>query len=99
VQSFVNRLMIAVAIVGLLLGAVLALRFKVFVLAPTVLVMLSIIGIGGILRSETVWWMASAILVGATSLQFGYLGGSVLHFIGGRREKNKSESTHSCSPK
>jgi hypothetical protein len=91
--------MIAVAIVGLLLGAGLAPRFRVFVLGPVVLVMLAIIGINGILRGETVWWMASAMLVGATSLEFGYLGGCFLHLVVGSREKSKSGSTHSCSPK
>ena len=57
-------------------GAVLGLRYKVFILAPTVLfVLLAVIGVG-VARGTGIWAMALEMLVASTALQLGYVAGS-----------------------
>jgi hypothetical protein len=72
--------MAAIAIISVLVGASLGLRFKVFVLFPAIPSVLAIIAVGGTLRDQTIWWIVVAMVVGAISVQLGYFCGSFLWF-------------------
>jgi hypothetical protein len=69
------------ASVGVLLGAVLGLRFKVLVLVPVICAALPIVVVAGIARGEGLWRLALAMIVVATSLQLGYILGIVVRFV------------------
>jgi hypothetical protein len=57
-------------------GAVLGLRYKVLILAPTLLfVLLAVIGVG-VARGAGIWAIALEMLVASTALQLGYVAGS-----------------------
>lgn len=70
--------MVAIAISGFLIGVTLSLRFRVFVLVPVTLSALAVIAVGEGLRGESIWWIALASLLTATSVQAGYLIGGLL---------------------
>jgi hypothetical protein len=67
---------VTVVFIGLTVGFLLGLRFKVFVLIPTILLAVILIGIGGIS-----WSNAGQMLLTSAALQMGYLGGLVAHAI------------------
>ena len=71
-----------VVFIGLTVGFLLGLRFKVFVLIPTILLAVILIGIGGIS-----WSNAGQMLLTSAALQMGYLGGLIAH------EPNLEQST------
>jgi hypothetical protein len=68
-------------VIGILVGAVLALRFKVLVLVPVICVELAIVLVDGIARGNGAWWSALAIVAIATSTQVGYFTGSVIKSV------------------
>jgi hypothetical protein len=76
--------MITLMIVGLAIGAVLGMRFNVFVLFPAMLVAVPVsVGIASV-QGGGVWHTLLAIVLSITALQLGFLvGGIVLH--AGRR--------------
>jgi hypothetical protein len=68
-------------IFGSLIGAVLGLRFKVFILIPTGCFALAIAAVDGLARGHALRWIAITMITAATSLQIGYLGGCVLRSL------------------
>ncbi len=70
--------MIILATIGTLIGAVLGLRFKVLVLVPVMVFALAIVAVDGIARGDSVWQLVAAMVVVATSVQLGFLGGSAV---------------------
>ena len=73
--------MIILAVIGILVGAVLGLRFKVLVLIPAMCVELAIVLTGGIAGGNRLWWIALAMIVIATSTQVGFFTGSVVRSV------------------
>jgi len=69
--------MLMPAIIGFLIGAAVAQRFKVLMLIPVVLLTLLIIIAGSITRTE-LWTISLGALIVTGSLQIGYLAGSAL---------------------
>jgi hypothetical protein len=65
--------MIKTIIASLLLGAVLSLRFKVLILAPTIIAAWAVLTGIGLVREITVAWVVLEIVVVTTSLEVGYL--------------------------
>ena len=64
------------AIVSILVGTLLGLRFRVFILVPTItFALVFVIGVG-VAREAGIWWIALEMVLVATALQLGYLGGS-----------------------
>jgi len=63
----------ATIIASLLVGAVLALRFKVFILVPTILAAWAVLTGIGLAWEITAAWIALEIAVVTTALQVGYL--------------------------
>jgi hypothetical protein len=73
--------MMIVILMGVLVGAVLGLRFKMFVLVSVFCAGLPFIIVGGISRGDGFWRVALAMIVLATSVQVGYTLGSVLQSV------------------
>jgi hypothetical protein len=74
--------MVAVLIIICTLsGVVLGLRFKVFVLAPAMLLATAVTIASGIMRGHAPSFVALATLGTLVSLQIGYLVGSVLLYL------------------
>ena len=67
-----------VALATLCIGSVLGLRFSVFVMLPALCVVVAAITAWTLVQGGTLGSIAVLNVVGATGLQFGYLGGSVL---------------------
>ena len=70
-------------VTGILVGAVLGVRFNVLVLVPVICGALVIVLLDGIARGGGFWWVATTMIVIATALQLGYVLGSVVHFVMG----------------
>jgi hypothetical protein len=70
--------MMALTIFSLILGAVLGLRFNVFVLIPVIISELIVVTIEGIVQGADVWLVVAAIIAASTALQLGYLGSAVM---------------------
>ena len=66
-----------VALTTLCIGSALGLRFRVFVLLPAILVGVIVIT-AWVAQGATIGSIAVLNVVGATCLQFGYLGGAVM---------------------
>lgn len=60
----------------LLIGVVLGLRFKVLILVPTIGLALSMIALNG--TADGIWRLVGTMILVATFLQLGYVGGSFL---------------------
>jgi hypothetical protein len=73
--------MIILILLSLLVGAVLGLRFKVFVLVPVISGALAIVVVDGIARGDPLWRLAFTMIVIATVLQLGYILGNVVRFV------------------
>jgi hypothetical protein len=63
------------AIIGVLVGVGLGLRFKVLVLAPTIALAMMFATLVGIAQSDHLWSIAFNIVISTTALQLGYLAG------------------------
>jgi len=70
-----------------LAGATLALRFKVLALLPTTVFLLAVVGIGLVIRGDTIWWICVMMLAAAASLQLGYFGTSLLRIMLARNDR------------
>jgi hypothetical protein len=70
-------------LIGVLVGAVLGVRFTVFVLVPVIFVALAIVAVGGVVRGDDLWQLAISMIVIATSVQVGYILGIVTQFVMG----------------
>jgi hypothetical protein len=75
--------MIMLILTGVLVGAVLGLRFKMLVLVPVLCGALAFIVIGGIAGGDTLWRLAFTMIVFATVLQMGYFLGNVIRLVTG----------------
>lgn len=77
--------MILLAMVSLLLGALLAQRFKVLVLMPATAIALGVAFATGVTHAHTAWSMILTVVTAATSMQIGYfiLGSGVRHVWAG----------------
>ena len=76
--------MVTFTIVGVLVGALLGMRFRVFILLPVVLLTVAIVAAVGLARESGAWRILLEIVVVMTALELGYLGGSVGARIGRR---------------
>ena len=65
--------MSTIIIASLLVGAVLALRFKIFILVPTIIAAWAILTGIGLVWEITAAWVVLEIAVVTTARQFGYL--------------------------
>jgi hypothetical protein len=70
--------MVVYLIIGAMAGIVLGLCFKVFVLAPAMLLAMALAIASGIMRGHAPSVIALATLGTLASLQIGYLGGCIL---------------------
>jgi hypothetical protein len=73
--------MMILILIGVLVGAVLGLRFKVFVLAPVICIALVIVAVDGVARGDELWRLAVSMIVIATAVQLGYILGIVIQFV------------------
>jgi hypothetical protein len=74
--------MLTLAIVTLLTGILLGMRFKVLVLVPALALAIGAVLAGGVAHQEDAGAIALAMLIAAVGLQLGYLGGlSVNHAL------------------
>jgi hypothetical protein len=62
---------------GVILGALLALRFKVLVLVPVLLMGILLITGVGIGQNKGFWWTTLGVVLGSIGLQAGYLIGGL----------------------
>jgi hypothetical protein len=69
--------MVTFTIVSVLVGALLGMRFRVFILLPVVLLAVAIVATVGLARESGAWRILLEIVVVMTALELGYLGGSV----------------------
>ena len=85
--------MLTLTIVTILVGAVLGLRYKVFILLPAVtFVLVFVIGVG-VARGAGIWRIALDMMVATTALQLGYAGGSAFAAARKRRKLHSGEHT------
>jgi hypothetical protein len=84
-----------VALTMLCIGSALGLRFRIFVLLPAILLGLFVCTACGLAQATTIWSITLTNVVGATCLQFGYLGGALLKFLilAGRFDGTKSSQS------
>src|ERR1700704_3651588 len=73
--------MMLLILTGVLVGAMLGLRLKVFVLVPVICAALVIVVVDGIAREEAIWRLAFSMIMVITALQLGYFLGSVVRFV------------------
>ena len=73
--------MMLLILTGVLVGAVLGLRLKVFVLVPVICGALAIVVVDGIAREDTLWQLAFSMIMIITALQLGYFLGNVIRFV------------------
>ena len=73
-----NTMALEIAIIYVLAGAALGLRFKVLILAPAVTLTMLFAAIVGIARGDTFWAIAIAMILHVTAIQVGYLGGILI---------------------
>src|SRR5258708_3895845 len=66
------------AIISVLAGTALGLRYKVFVLVPAVTLSIMFAVMGGIARGDRLWSILLAMAILGTAVQFGYLAGIML---------------------
>ena len=69
------------AIIGVVIGIALGLRYKVFVLVPAVLFAMILAIAIGVARADSVWSIVLATVVVVTAVQLGYLAGVVMRAI------------------
>jgi len=71
--AFAGALMTALTTISFFAGAVLGLRFKVFILVPVIGFALAFIAVSGALRGESIGMLRFAMAVVATCTQLGYV--------------------------
>lgn len=65
--------MLLLATISLLVGAVLAQRFKIMILIPATGIMLVVAVGAGVAQAHTVWWTILMIAAAGASMQVGYI--------------------------
>jgi hypothetical protein len=94
--------MLALIAIAALVGATLALRFKVFALVPATIFLLVIVAIDLRLRGDAIWWVGVAMFATAASLQLGYFAASLLQVLlpgmGRPTPISGDRRTHSAAP-
>jgi hypothetical protein len=70
--------MLVLTMISFLIGVVLGLRFKVFILVPAIGLALAMVAVNG--AGDGTWQLVVAMVLVATFLQLGYVGGSILRF-------------------
>jgi hypothetical protein len=81
-------------VAGILVGAILGLRFNIVILIPVTCAALTIAAVEGTAGGESFWYIASTVVLVVTALQLGYLGGSaIVSIIGSRRASNRSSES------
>ena len=89
--------MMSVLVAGILVGAVLSLRFNIVILIPVTCAALMIAAVAGAASGDSFWYIASTMFLVVTALQLGYLGGSAfLAVMGSRRASNRSREAMSA---
>ena len=84
-------MLLILTIVTILGGAVLGLRYKVFILLPAAtFVLVFVIGVG-VARGAGIWRIALDMMVATTALQLGYVGGSAFAAARKRRKLRSGE--------
>jgi hypothetical protein len=73
--------MMILILMGVLVGAVLGLRFKVFVLVPAICGALAIVVVDGIARGDGLLRLVLTMITIAMALQLGYILGTVVRFV------------------
>jgi hypothetical protein len=73
--------MFILTMICFLIGGVLGLRFKVFILIPTIVLALALVAANGVVVEEGILRLVGTMVVVATSIQLGYLGGSILQSV------------------
>jgi hypothetical protein len=71
------------AIVSMLAGIALGLRYKVFVLVPAVGLTIMFAAMGGIAQGDHLWSILFATAILGTAVQFGYLAGIMIRATAG----------------
>jgi hypothetical protein len=71
---------IAFILLGMIVGALLGLRWAVLALLPAGVIMLVAIGGAAAVLGSTIWWIAAATLLSMIGLQIGYLMAAVLRY-------------------
>lgn len=73
--------MFSLAILGILFGAILGLRFKVLVLVPAITIGALLIVGGGLALGVELWQATIGSVVTAITLQIGFLGSSAVRYV------------------
>lgn len=71
------------AIISVLAGIALGLRYKVFVLVPAVTLTIMFAVMSGIAHGDRLWSILLAMAILATAVQFGYLAGIMIRAVVG----------------
>jgi hypothetical protein len=88
------------AIISMLAGIALGLRYKVFVLVPAVTFAVIFAAIGGIAHGDRLWSILLAMAILGTAVQFGYVAGIMIRasvgsiftsIVGGRNPQFNSQ--------
>ena len=96
-------MILELAIISMLAGIALGLRYRVFVLVPAVTLAIAFAVIGGIAHGDRLWLILLAMAILGTAVQFGYLAGIMIRaavgaifasIIGGRNPQFNSQIGH-----
>jgi hypothetical protein len=88
------------AVISMLAGIALGLRYKVFVLVPAVSLAMMFAVMGGIAHGDRLWSILFAMAIFGTAVQFGYLAGIMIRvtvgsicasIVGGRKPEFNSQ--------
>ena len=69
------------ATIGVLVGALLAIRFRAPVLCPAILIAALIITVSGVAAGEAAKVLAIAVIGAVAALQIGYIAGAILRAV------------------
>jgi hypothetical protein len=72
--------MIILTMISFLVGAVLGLNFKVWILVPATGLALILVALDGVVVKEGISQLVGAMTLASIFLQLGYVGGSILQF-------------------
>jgi hypothetical protein len=88
------------AVTAFLIGAILGLRFKVFILIPVAIVSFAAIAGVGFAYGSSPGFILFVVLLGVTAVQFGYVVGAVLgSFVVTSRTQNDAPAITAVTPR
>ena len=90
--------MAALAGICFLVGAVLGLRFRVLILVPAIGLVAAGVTANGIVIGDSLWRLALVMVVAATAIQLGYVGGTVAKVLFGSASSTLTSSAHRHQP-